>query len=65
MATNPSTKPFEDAGSAITYGERLLAADARRNARNMRASCKLLALVLLVSCAMGAAAWAFWHPSTL
>ena len=59
MATNPSTKPFEDAGSAITYGERLLAADARRNARNMRASCKLLALVLLVSCAMGAAAWAF------
>ena len=59
MTTNPSTKPFEDAGSAITYGERLLAADARRNARNMRASCKLLALVLLVSCAMGAAAWAF------
>ena len=59
MAASTTKKPLEDATSAITYGERLLAADARRNARNMRASCKLLALVLLVSCAMGAAAWAF------
>ena len=59
MATNTTKKPLEDATSAIAYGERLLAADVRRNARNMHASCKLLALVLLVSCAMGAAAWAF------
>ena len=29
MTTNPSTKPFEDAGSAITHGERLLARHAR------------------------------------
>lgn len=59
MAANTNNSPFKDAGSAIAYGEHLLAADARRNARNMQASCKLLALVLLVSCAMGAAAWAF------
>ena len=35
MATNTTKKPLEDATSAIAYGERLLAADVRRNARNM------------------------------
>ena len=36
-----------------------MAADTRRNARNMLASAKLLALVVVVSLAMGVAAWAF------
>ena len=39
--------------------ERLLAADTRRDMRNMAASLKLLVLVLIASVAMGVAAWAF------
>ncbi len=36
-----------------------MAADTRRNARNLLASAKLLVLVVIVSLAMGVAAWAF------
>ena len=43
----------------LTRSEQLLAADTRRNARNLFASAKLLALVVIVSLAMGVAAWAF------
>ena len=43
----------------LTRSEQLLAADTRRNARNLLASAKLLALVVIVSLAMGVAAWAF------
>ena len=43
----------------LTRSEQLLAADTRRNARNLLASTKLLALVVIVSLAMGVAAWAF------
>ena len=43
----------------LTRSEHLLAADTRRNARNLLASTKLLALVVIVSLAMGVAAWAF------
>lgn len=43
----------------LTRSEQLFAADTRRNARNMLASAKLLALVIVVSLAMGVAAWAF------
>lgn len=43
----------------LTRSEQLLAADTRRNARNLIASAKLLALVVIVSLAMGVAAWAF------
>ncbi len=43
----------------LTRSEHLLAADTRRNARNLLASAKLLALVVIVSLAMGVAAWAF------
>ena len=43
----------------LTRSEQLLAADTRRNARNMLASAKLLVLVVIVSLAMGVAAWAF------
>lgn len=59
MVQDNNRDRFESAGNALSYTERLLAADARRNARNLQASCKLLVLVLLVSAAMGAAAWAF------
>ncbi len=44
----------------ITRSEHLFAADTRRNARNLLASAKLLALVVIVSLAMGVAAWAFF-----
>ena len=43
----------------LTRSEHLLAADTRRNARNLLASAKLLVLVVIVSVAMGVAAWAF------
>ena len=43
----------------LTRSEHLLAADTRRNARNLLASAKLLVLVVIVSLAMGVAAWAF------
>lgn len=43
----------------LTRSEHLLAADTRRNARNLLASAKLLVLVAIVSLAMGVAAWAF------
>lgn len=43
----------------LTRSEHLLAADTRRNVRNLLASAKLLALVVIVSLAMGVAAWAF------
>ncbi len=43
----------------LTRSEQLLAADTRRNARNLLASAKLLELVVIVSLAMGVAAWAF------
>ncbi len=39
--------------------ERSIAMDARRSIRNLRDSARLMALVLVVSVAMGAAAWAF------
>ena len=65
------SQPFDDGGlfslndvitagrHQLTRSEQLLAADTRRNARNMLASAKLLALVVIVSLAMGVAAWAF------
>ena len=43
----------------LLVGEKLLAADTRRDWRNVLASLRLLALVLIVSVAMGVAAWAF------
>ena len=43
----------------LTRSEHLLAADTLRNARNLLASAKLLVLVVIVSLAMGVAAWAF------
>lgn len=49
--------------AALSYelqsAERTLAADTRRNAGNMRASLTTLALTLVISVAMGVAAWAF------
>lgn len=39
----------------LTRSEHLLAADTRRNARNLLASAKLLVLVVIVSLAMGVA----------
>lgn len=46
-------------GGFLSHEEALIAADTRRNLRNMRESLRLLALVLIVSAVMGAAAWAF------
>lgn len=46
-------------GSFVSHEEALIAADTRRNLRNMRESLRLLVLVLAVSAAMGVAAWAF------
>ncbi len=43
----------------LLIGERMLAADTRRDWRNALASLRLLALVMVVSVAMGVAAWAF------
>lgn len=43
----------------IKLQERALMMDARRSLRNLSESTRLMALVLLVACAMGAAAWAF------
>lgn len=43
----------------LTRSEHLLAADTRRNARNLLASAKLLTLVVIVSLAMALPAWAF------
>lgn len=43
----------------LTRSEHLLAVDTRRNVRNLFASAKLLILVVIVSLAMGVAAWAF------
>lgn len=43
----------------LMIGERMLSADTRRDWRNVLASARLLMLVLGVSVAMGAAAWAF------
>lgn len=44
----------------LTRSEHLLAADTRRNARNLLASAKLLVLVVIVSLAMGVALGRFW-----
>ena len=43
----------------LTLAERSLTVDTKRDIRNMGASLKLLALVILTSIAMGIAAWAF------
>ncbi len=43
----------------LLQGERLLLSDTRRDWRNSLASLRLLALVFVVSAAMGVAAWAF------
>ena len=43
----------------FALGERLLAADAKRNLRDLHGGCKLLALTLIVAVLMGCAAWAF------
>ena len=50
---------FETASASMLQRERLLAADTTRDLRNARESLWLLALVLIVSTAMGAAAWLF------
>ena len=69
--TQDHSQPLDDGGffslndvimagrHQLTRSEHLLAADTRRNARNLLASAKLLALVVTVSLAMGVAAWAF------
>lgn len=69
--TQDHSQPLDDGGffslndvitagrHQITRSEQLLAADTRRNARNLLASAKLLVLVVIVSLAMGVAAWAF------
>ena len=69
--TQDHSQPLDDGGffslndvitagrHKLTRSEHLLAADTRRNARNLLASAKLLALVVIVSLAMGVAAWAF------
>lgn len=44
----------------ITRSEHLLAADTRRNVRNLLASAKLLALVVIVSLAMALPLGRFW-----
>ena len=46
-------------GLELAHTERMLATDAVRDWGNMRASLRTLALTLLVSALMGAAAWAF------
>ena len=46
-------------GLELAHTERMLATDAARDWGNMRASLRTLALTLLVSALMGAAAWAF------
>lgn len=43
----------------FVLGEKVLASDTRRNFRDFRSGVKLTALVVLVSVAMGVAAWAF------
>ena len=70
--TQDHSQPLDDGGffslndvitagrHQLTRSEQLLAADTRRNARNLLASAKLLVLVVIVSVAMGVAAWAFW-----
>lgn len=50
---------LSSASGALLRRERILAADTRRDLRNLRESLRLLALVLVVSAAMGAAAWLF------
>ena len=69
--TQDHSQPLDDGGffslndvimagrHQLTRSEHLLAADTRRNARNLLASAKLLVLVVIVSLAMGVAAWAF------
>lgn len=69
--TQDHSQPLDDGGffslndvitagrHQLTRSEQLLAADTRRNARNLLASAKLLVLVVIVSVAMGVAAWAF------
>ena len=44
---------------------RIASKDAMRDLHNMKASLRLLLLVLLVSALMGIAAWAFLAPSIL
>lgn len=44
----------------LTRSEHLLAADTRRNARNLIASAKLLVLVVIVSLAMALPLGRFW-----
>ena len=60
-ATNPEATHDLIVASRRQFevAERLLAADTRRDLRNMAASAKLLVLVLIASVAMGVAAWAF------
>lgn len=50
---------LESASARMAQHERLLAADTKRDLRNARESLWLLALVLVVSAAMGIAAWLF------
>ena len=50
---------FETTRASVTQHERLLVADTKRDLRNARESLWLLVLVLVVSAAMGAAAWLF------
>ncbi|MDY2778190.1 MAG: chloride channel protein [Collinsella sp.] len=52
-------RAIDRAGSMLSHGERYLASAALRDARNLRESCRLLVLVLLVAAGMGVAAWAF------
>ena len=69
--TQDHSQPLDDGGffslndvimagrHQLTRSEHLLAAETRRNVRNLLASAKLLVLVVIVSLAMGVAAWAF------
>ena len=60
--SDPSFSPRDLAAIGrrqLLIGEKMLAADTRRDWRNALASARLLILVLIVSVAMGVAAWAF------
>ena len=55
----PLNRTLENVKQRAQHGERLLKLDAVRDARNIRASLKLMLLVLASSAAMGVAATVF------
>lgn len=59
VPTDPVRSTARAAKHALIHAERTALLDTRRDARNLLESLRLLALALIVSALMGAAAWAF------